>query len=92
MKKPVARKAATRELVSLHNMNTIGPEELELEDQMRNEKEIAAWWGRVKLYAKAMHELDRVVMLHHIADENRWYLSSIPECVSAPATEEARDA
>jgi hypothetical protein len=57
--------------------NVCGPEVLEIRDGMQNSQEIAAWWGRVKLYAEAMHALDRVVTLHHVEDERYWYLASI---------------
>ena len=93
MRKSAKKKSAAKgEPVSLLDLNVCAPDELNILDSMRNEAEIVAWWGRVKVYAKAMHALNRVVMLHPLIGENIWYVSSTPECVSAPATEEARDA
>lgn len=64
---------------SIHDSDVSAPDALTISGGMRNEKEIAAWWERVKLYAQAMHALDRAVLIKHIADEDIYYLSSVPD-------------
>lgn len=64
--------------LSIYDRNICGPDALEIADSMRNDPTIAAWWSRVKLYAEAMHELNRAVILHR-TEEGVWYLSSVEE-------------
>lgn len=77
-KKPVA--PPVPRVVALYEENTVGPiERLSISDGMQNERTVAAWWERAKLYAEAMRGLDRVTMLCYDPDDKNWYLASIPE-------------
>lgn len=68
---------------SLYDVNTTAPEELEISGGMRNAAEIAKWWERVKLYARAMRSLDRVTMLCYDESDDKWYLASVEQRGSA---------
>ncbi len=56
--------------------DTPAPDELDLSATMANEKEIAVWWGRVKLYHAAMRGLGRRVILRYHVDDKLYYLTS----------------
>ena len=43
---------------------------------VENHARIAAWWERAKLYAEAMDDLGRAVILKKNDDET-WYLASV---------------
>ena len=64
--------------VNILDRDCIGPDELTIAGGMRNEKEIAAWWGCVKLFARAMQPLGRTVLLRE-GSEGEWFVSSVPD-------------
>lgn len=61
---------------SLYDRNVCGPEALEMPGNVENHARIAAWWERAKLYAEAMDDLGRAVILKKNDDET-WYLASV---------------
>lgn len=64
---------------TLYEVNVCAPGALEILGDVDNHMLIHDWWGRVKLYAEAMHALNRVVMLCHDSTEDKWYLASVEE-------------
>lgn len=69
-------------MIELLEINVCAPEELEISEDMRNEKIIAEWWKRVALYVRYMQSLGRVAMIH-FDNEGRFYLSSVPAKVES---------
>ena len=80
----MAKKTTTPvpEPLTLYDVNVCGPDAVEIRGSMANEKEIAAWWRRVKDYADAMRQLNRVPMLCYDPDGDEWYFASVPDQVT----------
>lgn len=78
---PIQRPPRT---IAIGDYDCIGPDALEIPDALRNEKEIAAWWERAKLYATAMEPLGRAVLLRFSSDEQSWYVASVPNDLKIP--------
>ncbi len=76
-RKPAPARTSPR-TVNILDRDCIGPDELSIAGGMRNEKEVAAWWERVKLFARAMQPLNRTVLLRE-GSEGEWFVSSVPD-------------
>jgi hypothetical protein len=41
------------------------------------ERDLRVWWEHVKAYTEAMHGVGRAVLVKHLEDEGKFYLTSI---------------
>lgn len=63
---------------NLHDLKVPAPDKLNISGTLENERAIAEWWLRTRLYCRAMNDLDRIPVIAHLPDEDRFYLASIP--------------